>query len=80
MIDIAALRKKLGMSAVELAAAIDVTPGFISQVENGKSGVSTDTAAKLARALGCTIDDLLGEKEDPNCPTERPNEGDAQNG
>ena len=54
MIDIAALRKKLGMSAVELAAAIDVTPGFISQVENGKSGVSTDTAAKLARALGCT--------------------------
>ena len=64
MIDIAALRKKLGMSAVELAAAIDVTPGFISQVENGKSGVSTDTAAKLAHALGCTIDELLGEKED----------------
>ena len=64
MIDIAALRKKLGMSAVELAAAIDVTPGFISQVENGKSGVSTDPAAKLARALGCTIDELLGEKED----------------
>ena len=64
MIDIAALRKKLGMSAVELAAAIDVTPGFISQVENGKSGISTDTAAKLARALGCTIDELLGEKED----------------
>ena len=62
MIDIAALRKKLGMSAVELAAAIDVTPGFISQVENGKSGVSTDTAAKLARALGCTIDELLGEE------------------
>ena len=62
MIDIAALRKKLGMSAVELAAAIDVTPGFISQVENGKSGISTDTAAKLARALGCTIDELLGEE------------------
>lgn len=64
MIDIAALRKKLGMSAVELAAAIDVTPGFISQVENGKSGISTDTAAKLARALGCTIDELLGEKKE----------------
>lgn len=63
MIDIAALRKKLGMSAVELAAAIDVTPGFISQVENGKSGVSTDTAAKLARALGCTIDELLSENK-----------------
>lgn len=71
MIDIAALRKKLGMSAVELAAAIDVTPGFISQVENGKSGVSTDTAAKLARALGCTIDELLGEKKDPDQPVRR---------
>jgi hypothetical protein len=71
MIDIAALRKKLGMSAVELAAAIDVTPGFISQVENGKSGVSTDTAAKLARALGCTIDELLGETIDPDQPVRR---------
>ena len=71
MIDIAALRKKLGMSAVELAAAIDVTPGFISQVENGKSGISTDTAAKLARALGCTIDELLGETKDPNQPVRR---------
>lgn len=71
MIDIAALRKKLGMSAVELAAAIDVTPGFISQVENGKSGVSTDTAAKLARALGCTIDKLLGETIDPDQPVRR---------
>ena len=71
MIDIAALRKKLGMSAVELAAAIDVTPGFISQVENGKSGVSTDTAAKLARALGCTIDELLGETIDPDQPGRR---------
>lgn len=71
MIDIAALRKKLGMSAVELAAAIDVTPGFISQVENGKSGISTDTAAKLARALGCTIDELLGETIDPDQPVRR---------
>ena len=71
MIDIAALRNKLGMSAVELAAAIDVTPGFISQVENGKSGVSTDTAAKLARALGCTIDELLGETIDPDQPVRR---------
>lgn len=71
MIDIAALRKKLRMSAVELAAAIDVTPGFISQVENGKSGVSTDTAAKLARALGCTIDELLGETIDPDQPVRR---------
>ena len=46
MIDIAALRKKLGMSAVELAAAIDVTPGFISQVENGKT-VPTPMFIKL---------------------------------
>ena len=71
MIDIAALRKKLGMSAVELAAAIDVTHGFISQVENGKSGVSTDTAAKLSRVLGCTIDELLGETIVPDQPVRR---------
>lgn len=73
-------RKVCCLTIAELAKQIGVTPGFICQVEKGKSNLSIHTAQKLARALGCTIDDLLGEKEGPNCPTESPNEGDAQNG
>lgn len=81
MNNVAKLREKAGISQQELGRLSGVPQGVISTIESGATKhPRTDTAAKLARALGCTIDDLLGEKEDPNCPTERPNEGDAQNG
>lgn len=73
-------RKACCLTIAELAKQIGVTPGFICQVEKGKSNLSIHTAQKLARTFGCTIDDLLGEKKDHDGLTESPNEGDAQNG
>lgn len=81
MTKLAELRTAAGITQQELARQSGVKQGIISLIESGSTQFPRlDTAAKLARALGCTIDDLLGEKEGPNCPTERPNEGDAQNG
>lgn len=81
MTRLAELRTVAGITQQELARQSGVKQGIISLIESGSTQFPRlDTAAKLARALGCTIDDLLGEKEGPNCPTERPNEGDAQNG
>ncbi len=81
MTRLAELRTAAGITQQELARQSGVKQGIISLIESGTTKhPRTDTAAKLARALGCTIDDLLGEKEGPNCPTESPNEGDAQNG
>ena len=81
MNNVAKLREKAGISQQELGRLSGVPQGVISTIESGTTKYPRlDTAAKLARALGCTIDELLGEKEGPNCPTERPNEGDAQNG
>ena len=40
-----------------------ITQAFLSEVETGTKSPSLLTAAKLARALGCTIDELLGEKK-----------------
>lgn len=81
MTKLAELRTAAGITQQELARQSGVKQGIISLIESGSTQFPRlDTAAKLARALGCTIDDLLGEKEGPDCPTERPNEGDAQNG
>ena len=65
MNNVAKLRKKAGISQQELGRLSGVPQGVISLIESGVTQFPRlDTAAKLARALGCTIDELLGEKED----------------
>ena len=63
MNNVAKLREKAGISQQELGRLSGVPQGVISTIESGATKhPRTDTAAKLARALGCTIDELLGEE------------------
>ena len=52
------------MKKAIIGRKVGITQAFLSEVETGTKSPSLLTAAKLARALGCTIDELLGEKED----------------
>ena len=58
-----ALRRNLSLSQAELAARCGVTQQFIQRLEAGKVNPSIKTAAKLAAALGVTVDELIGEKK-----------------
>mgnify|MGYP003261507587 CR=1 FL=1 len=72
MNNVAKLRKKAGISQQELGRLSGVPQGVISLIESGVTQFPRlDTAAKLARALGCTIDELLGETIDPDQPVRR---------
>ncbi len=62
---IEAMRKKKRMTQAELAIAVGVTQPSISDYESGKKRPTIDTAKKLARALGCTVDDLLSNPDNP---------------
>lgn len=55
-------RKNRNMSLKELANLVDVSVGFLSQVENGKNTPSLTTLKRIATALGLTIGKLLGEE------------------
>lgn len=55
-------RKALNMSQEELANKSGVTRVAISRYENNERKPSVFIAAKIARALGCTVDDLLVEE------------------
>lgn len=57
-----AIRLKTGMSLRELARQIDVSPSFISQIENGKSQPSVSTLYALAKLLNVSVDDLFDDK------------------
>ena len=57
---IAKLRKELGLSQAELSRRSGVKQQTICMLETGKrKAPRLDTAAKLAAALNCTVDELL---------------------
>ncbi|MFA5528410.1 MAG: helix-turn-helix transcriptional regulator [Peptostreptococcales bacterium] len=55
------LRKKQGLSQVQLAEKLNITQGAVSQWEMGLSKPKSEILPELAKALNCTIDDLFKE-------------------
>ena len=51
-------RKHRGMTQNELAAATNINPVYLSQIETGRRNGSTKTLASIAKALGVSLDDL----------------------
>jgi transcriptional regulator with XRE-family HTH domain len=52
------LRIKAGLSQADLAKALNITQGAVSQWENSGTLPRSDKIPELARALKCSIDDL----------------------
>ncbi len=59
-----AVRTLAGMSLRELARQADVSPSFVSQIENGKSQPSVATLYSFARLLNVSIDELFDPREE----------------
>ena len=53
------IRAKRGMSQGDIARALEVDRGYISNIENGKKNPTIATIQKLANALGVSADELL---------------------
>lgn len=65
MLKIRVLRKAAGVSQTDLAKTLGCGQPNICAWESGKSQPTTDKLPALAKALGCTIDDLF-EKDAEN--------------
>lgn len=63
-----AARERSRLSTRELAARAGVSAGFISQLENGKCGVSVSVLKRIAAAVGISVADLLSD----DAPVSRP--------
>ena len=53
------IRAKRKMSQGDIARALEVDRGYISNIENGKKNPTIATIQKLANALGVSADELL---------------------
>lgn len=62
MLRIKELRKEKGLSLRDLASVLKVSPQCISYYENGKRNLTINDAKRIADALECKIDDLVGGK------------------
>ncbi len=56
-------RIQLGLTQSQVAAEMDVTPGYISNVENGRTAMSLRFLIYYAKIMGITLDELVGNLE-----------------
>jgi transcriptional regulator with XRE-family HTH domain len=59
------IRLKAGLTLRELARQVDVSPSFVSQIENGKSQPSVATLYSFAQLLNVSVDELFETKPAP---------------
>ena len=60
-----ARRRELGMTQLDLARVVGVTPAAISYWEKGEYHPSYKASSKLAKALGMSERDLFYPQEEP---------------
>ena len=56
-------RINLGMTQNQVAKGLDVTPGYISNVENGRTAMSLRLLIYYSKLMGITLDELVGKLE-----------------
>lgn len=57
------LRMQHGLTQHQVAEALGVTPGYISNVENNRTAMSLRILTYYARLVGCSLDSLVGDLE-----------------
>ncbi len=55
------IRKKLNLTQEEFAEQLDINTQFLSQIENGKVGISIDNAIKICNTAKCSSNILFKE-------------------
>ena len=63
---LAKIRKEKGMTQEELASKVGVLNTSICNYETGIREPNIDTLKALAKALDCTVDELLADPEECN--------------
>ena len=71
---IKSLRIGMGLTQAEVAKALNVTPGYISNVENNRTAMSLRLLIYYAKLMNITLDSLVGRIEPEYCSNALDNE------
>ena len=64
-------RQALRLTLEEVGRRAGLSKGFLSQVENGKARLGLDTAGRLAKVMGVSLEELSGMMQRYEKQTER---------
>ena len=64
--NITRLREQRGLTIRDLAFKTNIAENSLSSIEHGKKGVGLKTVVKIADALNCSLDFLVGRTSDPH--------------
>ena len=53
------IRTAKGISQGEISRKLEVDKSFVSNIENGKTNPTLDTIAKIAKAIGVSVGELM---------------------
>ena len=53
------IRTAKGITQGDISRTLEVGRGYVSNIENGKTNPTLSTIAKLAKAIGVSVDELL---------------------
>lgn len=67
---IRAIREQKGMTCTALAEQVGISAQGMWNLESGNNGRTLDKLPKIAKALGCRIDDLFPEMDEAPGPEE----------
>jgi len=60
---IRAIREKSNITQSELSTIVSINRSYLSEIESGRRKVSLFIAYKIAKSLGVSIDEFLGDKK-----------------
>ena len=59
-------RKSKNLTQEQMAEYLDVTPGYISQLERGVTKINLDTLSSISEYLECDITDFICKSDHPS--------------
>ena len=59
------IREATGLTQKALAEAASISAPFLHDLENGNRNARPETWARIAKVLGCTVEDLKDREEEP---------------
>lgn len=62
--NVKAIRLQRGLSQQDLANKTGLTVRYISRLENSAPNLTLEVLEKLAKGLGCSVNELLGNQEE----------------
>jgi len=65
------VRRRVGLSQVELAARAEISPTTLNRVELGRQKLYAETLVTLAQILGVSVDYLVGMTDDDRPRTQQ---------